>query len=297
MTSWNGDPGPSQRPPWLVVPETAKAAIEAPSMEASEFKACCARFYADDVVRHILGESFHPGGLDLTRRILSQVKLSSKDRLLDVAAGQGTSAILAAREFGCRVCALDLSGENLDRAAKVAKRSGLEHLLETRTADAERLPYADETFDVVLCECAFCTFRDRHHASGEMLRVLKPGGRLAFSDMTVSPEGLPDELDSLILKVACIADAITEDDLITEFRQTGFSDILVEDASQGLMDMTEEIRRRLLGVKLASRLGKISLGGIDLDAGMKLADRSLSAILDGSIRYVTMTARKREEAR
>jgi ubiquinone/menaquinone biosynthesis C-methylase UbiE len=58
----------------------------------------------------------------------------------------------------------------------------------------------------VICECAFCTFRDKSAAASEFARVLKPGGKVGLSDLTRSGI-LPAELDGLLAWVACIADA------------------------------------------------------------------------------------------
>ena len=130
-----------------------------------EFKSCCANFYADDVVRRILGDSFHPGGERLTENLLNEVNACEEDRVLDIAAGQGTSSILAAQKFGCHVTALDLSVENLERAKRRAGELGMGHLIETRVSDAEQIPFDDSSFDIVLCECAFCVFPDKTRAA------------------------------------------------------------------------------------------------------------------------------------
>ncbi|MBI5490441.1 MAG: class I SAM-dependent methyltransferase, partial [Deltaproteobacteria bacterium] len=190
---------------------------------APGFKACCADFYADDNVRRILGDSFHPGGEALTRELLAAVHVGPADRLLDVAAGPGTSSVLAAVETGCRVTALDLSEKNLEHAAALARTRGVAERVDVRPADAERLPFPDESFDVVLCECAFCTFPDKTRAAAELARVLRPGGRLALSDMVLDRDRFPADLDTLLLRVACIADAIPGPALVRQFADTGFA--------------------------------------------------------------------------
>ncbi|MBW2276634.1 MAG: methyltransferase domain-containing protein [Deltaproteobacteria bacterium] len=256
--------------------------------EAEEFKACCADFYADDVVRRILGDSFHPGGLDLTRRLLEAAHAGPDDRLLDVAAGQGSSAALAAEETGCSVVALDLSAENLLRAAEEAARRGLGDRFETRLSDAEQLPFEDETFDVILCECAFCTFPDKQRAAHEMFRVLRPGGRLALSDITIVRERFPQELNTLLARVACIADALPTAELAQLLEDAGFAALVTTDASWALGEMVEQIRGRLLAVELAGKLAQLDLGAIDLEEGKRMITGSMAAIRKGSVGYVTL---------
>src|SRR5258708_20862445 len=66
----------------------------------SEVKSCCAALYASDWARLLLGDSFHPGGLRLTARLGELLELGPADRVLDLAAGPGTSALLFAQPFG-----------------------------------------------------------------------------------------------------------------------------------------------------------------------------------------------------
>ncbi|HUR24096.1 MAG TPA: hypothetical protein VMZ73_09520, partial [Acidimicrobiales bacterium] len=66
-------------------------------------KLCCARSYQQDAVALILGDSYHPGGLELTRRLGRSLNLRRGERVLDVASGPGTTAFLLAADFGVDV--------------------------------------------------------------------------------------------------------------------------------------------------------------------------------------------------
>ena len=173
---------------------------------AEEVKSCCARLYETDLVRNLLGESFHPGGLRLTTRIGQLLGLSRSSRLLDVASGKGDSALHLAETFGCEVVGIDYSSANVSFANKAALERGVAGRVTFQQADAERLPFADGTFDGVLCECAYCTFPDKRGAASEFYRVLGPNGRVGMSDI-VRAEVIPPDLDTLLAWVACIADA------------------------------------------------------------------------------------------
>lgn len=83
---------------------------------AAELKSCCAAVYGSDWARLLLGDSFHPGGMALTTRLGELVGLGPDDRVLDVAAGRGTSAIHLARRFGCAVVGVDLSAASVAAA-------------------------------------------------------------------------------------------------------------------------------------------------------------------------------------
>ena len=87
----------------------------------STLKQCCAAVYESDAARLLLGESFHPGGTRLTERLGQIVKLTPQARVLDVAAGKGTSATFLAARFGCEVVGIDFSRKNVEEAARNAR--------------------------------------------------------------------------------------------------------------------------------------------------------------------------------
>jgi arsenite methyltransferase len=272
-----------------------------------EIKDCCATFYQSDVVRLLLGDVFHPGGLALTRRLGEALELGPGDRVLDVACGRGVSAAHLAQRFGCHVTGLDYGPENVTAAGARTAESGVAHLTTFRQGDAEGLPFDDGAFDAVISECSFCTFPDKPTAAAEMARVLRSpepaeagsGGWLGLTDMTVSGP-LPEEIESLLAWVACVAGAGTSEDYVTTLRAAGFGDFAVEDHRDALLDMVGKVRRKLLGLELLSGLGHLDrstelqiLGNLDLDEGKKLARHTVELIGDGSVGYTLITARKK----
>ncbi|HEV8201478.1 MAG TPA: class I SAM-dependent methyltransferase [Candidatus Polarisedimenticolia bacterium] len=98
--------------------------------------------------------------------------------VLDVACGTGPVAVTAARA-GAKVCALDLTPALLEHGRRNAKTAGVE--VEFTEGDAEALPYPDTMFDVVVSQFGHMFAPRPDKAIGEMLRVLRPGGRIAFS--------------------------------------------------------------------------------------------------------------------
>lgn len=103
------------------------------------------------------------------------------DEVLDVAAGNGNASLAAARRFA-RVTASDYVPSLL---AKARARAQAEQLpLHCETADAEALPFADECFDVVLSTFGVMFTPDHARAAAEMLRVLRPGGRIGLANWT-----------------------------------------------------------------------------------------------------------------
>lgn len=111
------------------------------------------------------------------------------ERVLDVAAGNGNATLAAARRGG-NVISTDYVSALLDRAAERANAEGLE--VQFQTADAEMLPFADATFDVVLSTFGVMFAPDQERAAGEMMRVCRPGGRIGMANWT--PEGFIGQL-------------------------------------------------------------------------------------------------------
>jgi arsenite methyltransferase len=256
-----------------------------------EIKICCAAFYQSDFVRALFGDVFHPGGLALTYRLAQAIGLGPDDRVLDVACGRGASAVHLAQCFGCHVTGLDYGAENVAAAQAHAADEGVPGLTTFRQGDAEGLPFDDGAFDAVISECSFCTFPDKATAAAEMVRVLAVGGRLGLTDMTVNGQ-LPDDVQTLLAWVACVAGAGTPDDYAATLRRAGLSDFTVEDQRGALLDMVNGVRRKLLGVELAVGLGKLNLGDLDLSEGKRLARRAVELIEKGVAGYTLITARK-----
>lgn len=257
-------------------------------MEAADIvKSCCAGLYASDWARLLLGDSFHPGGTRLTERMGRLLGLGAGSRVLDVAAGRGTSALHLARTFGCSVLGIDLSNENVEAAREQARVAGLDGLVGFEVADAEALTH-HESFDAVICECAFCTFPDKTAASRGMARALRHGGRIGFSDL-VRTGPLPAELEGLLAWVACIADARPVDGYRRQLEQAGFSIDAVEDCGATLADMVRDIETRLLGARLMIELKKIELAGADFEKARAIATTARQAVRDGRLSYVLLT--------
>ncbi len=256
-----------------------------------EIKICCATFYASDIVHMLLGDTLHPGGLELTYHLGEALGLGKEDQVLDVACGRGASAIGLADRFGCHVTGLDYGPENVAAAQESAAARGVGRLTTFRIGDAEGLPFDDGSFDAAISECSFCTFPDKAAAAAEMARVLRPGGRLGLTDITMTAE-LPDDMRSLLAWVACVAGAGSPEQYSILLRDAGFSDFAVEDHRTALLNMITDIRRRFLAVELAAGLGTISLEGMNLSEGKRLAQRAADLTQKGDLGYTLIAARK-----
>jgi ubiquinone/menaquinone biosynthesis C-methylase UbiE len=260
-------------------------------MEEQDVKQCCATFYGSDFARLLLGDSFHPGGTQLTERLGNLLALTRDSQVLDVASGRGTSAFHLAESFGCKVTGVDLSEENVRLATAEASQRGLAGQINFQLGDAERLPFGDETFDAILCECAFCTFPSKPVAAQEFFRVLKPGGQLGLSDLTRTEATIP-ELEGLLSWIACVGDALPADRYVAILQQAGFEVPNIEDHNDSLVEMVRQIQAKLLGAEIVAGLKKIDLHGVDFTTGKQFAQAALQATRSGALGYVVIAARK-----
>jgi SAM-dependent methyltransferase len=113
--------------------------------------------------------------------LCESVDLHAGDRVLDVAAGSGNAALAAARRW-CEVTAIDFVPALLDAASRRAAAENLP--LSTVVADAQELPFADGSFDVVLSIFGVMFAPDQERAARELLRVCRPGGRIGLAGWT-----------------------------------------------------------------------------------------------------------------
>jgi arsenite methyltransferase len=148
-------------------------------------------------------------------------------------------------------------------------------------ADAETLPFPDESFDAVICECAFCTVPNKAASAREFFRVLRQGAHVGISDLTREPV-LPQELDGLRAWIACIGDAQTVGGYTHFLRNSAFSLDSIKQQNYALEEMVNQVRVKLLGAEIMTGLNKLQLAGIDLGAAKEMAGSAMVAVKQGN---------------
>ena len=258
------------------------------TLAAEEVKACCASVYGSAAARYLLGERLHPGGAELTSRLIGALEAPRGQTLADIACGPGASALQLACETGCQVIGIDLSPQNVADAWRSAAEAGLTHRVSFTRGDAESLPLADASIDGALCECALCTFPDKAAAAAELARVLRPGARLALSDVTVAGE-LPPELRTLAAWVACIADARSLAQIGALLEDAGLSVTRTETHEGALIDLLERVEVR---VRAARVLAPEAVGAESVEWGLELLSAAREAVRDEKLGYAVVVAER-----
>ena len=148
--------------------------------------------------------------------------------VVDLGSGGGFDCFLASPEVGGsgRVIGIDMTPDMLSKARRNADQGNYANV-EFRLGEIENLPVADATADVIISNCVINLSPDKSRVFREAFRVLKPGGRLAISDVVATTE-LPDEIkEDPKLHSACIAGASPIDDLESMIQMAGFADIRI----------------------------------------------------------------------
>lgn len=267
------------------------AAAAGEPLEGPALKSCCAAVYSHPAVRWLLGEELHPGGAETTRRALELAGLGRGERLLDVASGSGDAALLAAAELDAEVVGVEYGAEAVRGAEDAAAAAGLGARVRFVQGDAEALPVEDRSFDVVLCECSLCTFPDKARAVEEMRRVLRPGGRLAISDVTAEPDRLSAELRGGLATIACVGAALPTSGYEGLLAEAGLGAPRVERRDADAAALAERVEERLRGARL---LGFETLAELPLSvsAALETIASARRAIESGVLGYAIFSARR-----
>jgi len=165
--------------------------------------------------------------------------LRAGETVVDLGSGGGLDVFLAAEKVGPqgRAIGIDMTPEMIDLARRNAKKretAGASANVEFHRATIDALPLADASVDCVISNCVINLAPDKPAVFREIARVLKPGGRLAVSDIALK-QPLPFEVSNDIMAyVGCIAGAISIEDYRQQLLEAGFSSVEVVDSGSDL---------------------------------------------------------------
>ena len=126
----------------------------------------------------------HYGGLEAVDILANKTGAQANSYILDVCSGMGGPARYLAHKYGCRVMGLDITESRYQGALHLTKLVKLDHLVDFRLGNAINMPFANDTFDIVISQESWAHIPQKAQVISECARVLKPQGILAFTDLT-----------------------------------------------------------------------------------------------------------------
>ena len=149
--------------------------------------------------------------------------------VLDLGSGGGIDVLLSARRVGPtgKAYGLDMVDEMLELARQNQRKAGIENV-EFLKGEIEDIPLPDNSVDVIISNCVVNLSPDKDQVLREAYRVLKPGGRIAVSDIVVRGEMSEGLRRNLELWAGCVAGALKEEEYVGKLKAAGFQNIGVE---------------------------------------------------------------------
>ncbi|MBI9112918.1 DVU_1556 family methyltransferase [Maridesulfovibrio ferrireducens] len=178
-------------------------------------------------LKNAAGNTLRPGGLALTDRALSLANIPRYSRVLDVGCGLGATVQHLNESHSFEAYGIDCSTRQLEKAP-----SGLA----LSQADATNLPYANRSFDTLICECVLSLLPDIYLALAEFKRVLTPSGTLIITD--IYQRG---QTSSSCISDSCATNPINVRQLNNTLNELGFHTTVQEDHSKMLVELAARL--------------------------------------------------------
>ena len=198
---------------------TARGAVDGDPVTANLYEEAEKSLVPEEALRASLGCG-NPTAL---------AELNQGETVLDLGSGGGIDVLLSARRVGPggKAYGLDMTDDMLALARENQRKAGITNV-EWLKGEIEQIPLPDNSVDVIISNCVINLSADKDRVLREAFRVLKPGGRLAVSDVVVRG-AVPEEVRrSMLLWVGCIAGALQDADYSAKLAQAGFEAIQIE---------------------------------------------------------------------
>lgn len=177
----------------------------------------------------------HPGGIHLTKELLSTESINETSHILDAGCGTGQTAAYLYNQYGANIVGVDINPVMLKKASDRFLSQQIP--IQLFHASLEEIPLKDETFDLVLSESVLA-FVQKQKALSELFRVLKSGGRLIGNEMTINYP-ISKEEEKEIKDFYGLDSILCEDDWRNLLNAAGFEDIEIKKEKKSLIEYKE----------------------------------------------------------
>ena len=172
----------------------------------------------------------HFGGLAATDALAHHGNINESTHVLDLCCGLGGPARYFAYHYGCRVTGIDMNTDRLAGAVRLTERTKLQDRVQFHHANALETGLADETFDVIVSQEAFCHIPNKKTLIAECVRLLKPGGRIVYTDI-LTRNTMTTEIRSRLESEMVFSELSTLEQYCDLLKQNSCQVVEVEDLS------------------------------------------------------------------
>ena len=172
----------------------------------------------------------HFGGLAATDALALHARINESTHVLDLCCGLGGPARYLAYHYGCRVTGVDMNTDRLAGAVRLTERTKLQDRVLFHHANALQTGLADETFDVIVSQEAFCHIPNKKTLITECVRLLRPGGRIVYTDI-LARSSMTNEIRSRLETEMVFSELSTLEQYCHLLEEKGCQVIEVEDLS------------------------------------------------------------------
>lgn len=190
-------------------------------------------------------KNFHEALLNINKVLSAKASISNNDKVLDAGCGIGGSSIWLAKNIGCKVTGISLSGKQVNKANALSVREGTERLAKFEQKDFTATGFANESFNVVWAIESVCHAADKTAFVKEAFRILKKDGKLIMADF-FKKEDLDGKNAQQIKQWAhgwAVEDFSTKEEFEKQLQYAGFSEIKIENASHAITPSAKRLYR------------------------------------------------------
>jgi ubiquinone/menaquinone biosynthesis C-methylase UbiE len=183
----------------------------------------------DFMANHIGMSVIHPGGFKTTKELIGKLQINPSHKIIDIACGKGTTAILLAKKYHCNVVGIDISAELIEEAKRLALKSGVTDKLTFIVGDATNLPFNDNTFDIAISQAMLILVDDKIKTIQEANRIINKGGSAGWLELSWKKpitEEILDEISNVICAY-CMKNVLTFEEWQKTFKNAGIDNLQI----------------------------------------------------------------------